>query len=231
MVEIEKVIFNRENNIFCMSLVALFKDDINIVKEFILAQYVNLERKDFFIIEDLDTELPAIFEKNKGIVYGICKEDKLIAIQAIDFSIKNDRMLRRYVQKFLEEDCQIYELGWTLVDEEFRGCHIAEYLLEYIEKQITGLGRVLVATVHPENVVALGLYLRNGFKGYSIDNYYGYYRMFLIKTSVFYNTKVIMHVECKDLEKIERVFNKGYICLEVVKKMGKSFLSFSMPSM
>lgn len=231
MIEIEKVIFNKENNIFCMGLVALFKDDIKIVKEFILTQHVNLERKDFFIIEDLDTELPIIFEKNNGIVYGICWEDKLVAIQAIDFSTKNDRMLRTYVQEFLEEDCQIYEMGWTLVGGEFRGCHIAEYLLGYIEKQIISLGCVLVATVHPENVVALGLYLKNGFKGYSIGNYYGYHRMFLMKTSVSYNAKFIMHVECKDLERIEKMFNKGYVCSEVVKKEGKSFLSFSIPSM
>lgn len=231
MVEIEKVTFNKGNNIFCMKLVALFKEDIEIMKNFILKQHINLDRKDFFIIEDLDTELPIIFEEDKGTVYGIFLDDKLVATQAIDFSSKNDRMLRPYVREFLEEDCQICELGWTLVDGEFRGCHIGEYLLKYIEKQITSLGRVLVATVHPENVIALGLYLRNGFKGYSVGEYYGYHRMFLIKTYVSCNTNFRMHVECKNLEEIEKMFKKGYVCSEVVRKEGKLFLSFSTTNM
>lgn len=231
MVEIEKVTFYKGNNIFCMRLVSLFKEDIEIMKNFILKQHINLDRKDFFIIEDLDTELPIIFEEDKGTVYGFFLDDKLVATQAIDFSSKNDRMLRPYMRGFLEEDCQICELGWTLVDREFRGCHIAEYLLKYIEKQISSLGRVLVATVHPENVIALGLYLGNGFKGYSVGEYYGYHRIFLIKTYVSCNTNFRMHVECKNLEEIEKMFEKGYVCSEVVRKEGKLFLSFSTTNM
>lgn len=227
MVEIEKIVFNKEKDIYEMSLVSLFREDIEMVKNFVLKQHCMLERKDFFIIEDLDTELPLIFEQDKGAVYGIFWNERLVALQAIDFSSKNDKMLRPYVQMFLEKNYHIYEMGWTLVDQKFRGCHIAEYLLKYMESKINNSSSVLVATVHPQNVKALELYLKSGFKGYAVDEYYGYCRMFLIKTSLIISTASRINVECTDLEKIQEMLDMQYICVEIIKREGQAFLSFA----
>lgn len=228
MVEIEKIMFNRDKDIFNMMLVSLSKEDINLVRNFILKQHYMLEREDFFIIEDLDTELPLIFEENKGCVYGIFLNNKLVAMQAIDFNSENDTILRPHVQIFLDEDCHIYEMGWTLVDQEFRGCHIAEYLLKYVESQINDSRIALVATVHPENTRALKLYLKNGFIGYTVSEYYGYCRMFLIKTSLLTNINLGIDngicVEFTNLKKIKEMLDKQYACVGIIKKKEQYFL-------
>lgn len=228
MVEIKRITFYKDKDAFNMRLVSLSKEDIRLVRNFILKQHEKLERKDFFIIEDLDTELPLIFEQNNGYVYGIFLNNRLVAMQAIDFSSKNDKMLRPHVQIFLDENCCIYEMGWTLVDSEFRGCHIAEYLLKYAEFQVNNLDVALVATVHPENIKALELYIKSGFRGFAISKYYGYQRMFLIKKSLTNSLGSRVYVEYRDLKKIQQMMDMHYICVEIMRKEEQVFFAFAI---
>lgn len=214
-----------------MELIALCKEDTENVKNFILTQYNYFDRKDYFIIDDLDTELPCIFEKNMGIIYGVLYDNKLIALQAIDFSKRNDQMLRPYIQKFVNKDCQIYELGWTLVEKEFRGFNIADYLIKYTKKHISDRqDHILVATVHPENITALYLFFRNGFNGYLLDEYYGYIRMFLINNPILKNIDSQIYVEPKDFKKIKELFNNGYVCSNIISRAEETYLSFCIPT-
>ena len=231
MVQIKKLTFKRKNDIFHMEVVILCKEDIEYVKNFVLTQYNYFDRKDYFIIDDLDTELPCIFEKDIGIIYGILYKSNLVALQAIDFSENNDKMLRPYVQRFINKDCKIYELGWTLVKKEFRGFHIADYLINYAEKQILNESDyILVATVHPENTKALQLFFRNGFSGYLLDEYYGYIRIFLINNPIPENIHSQICVEPTNFEKIKELFSNGYVCSNIVSSSNKVYLSLGIPN-
>lgn len=225
MIEIEKISFNYNNNILNMRLVSLLKEDTEMVRRFILEQYEMLERKDFFIIEDIDTELPLLFGQNTGFVYGIVMNDSLIAIQAIDCSVKNDAMLRNHLRNLIDDKIKIYEMGWTMVDYKLRGHHIAEYLLEYIQSKINDENIALIATVHPENILALKLYFKNGFKGYVVDNYYGYCRFFLIKTLKYSNLYFDngVYVDFADTRMIKEMLERKYICTEIIKRKNKFF--------
>ena len=224
MIEIGKINFNNKRNILNVTLVVLEDTDIQAVRRFVLEQHAKMERKDFFIIEDLDTELPLIFENDKGVVYGVMLDNKIIAIQAIDFSVENSVRLRYFIHSFLKNDYPIYEMGWTMVASEFRGYHIAEYLVSYIENSIKEQNCILSATVHPENIKALALYMKRGYRGYAIAEYYGYNRMFLIKMPL--SGKVISKVcvECSKLKEIQDTLCKQYFCENIVEKDDKGFM-------
>lgn len=224
MIEIDKFDFKDKRNSFNMTLVALEKTDIQVVRCFILEQHSKMNRKDFFIIEDLDTELPLIFEKDKGIVYGILLDNRIIAIQAIDFSAENSRKLQLHIHEYLNNDFPIYEMGWTLVDLEFRGYHLAKYLVSYVEKTIMKQECILLATVHPENIKALVLYMKQGYRGYTIKGYYGYSRMFLIKFPLSGEVISKVYVELGDLKKIQEALNKQYFCGNIVEKDNNIFI-------
>lgn len=230
MVQIKKLTFKRKNDIFYMELVALYKEDIENVKNFVLTQYNYLDRKDYFIIDDLDTELSCIFEKDMGTIYGIVCESNLVALQALDSNENNSKMLRPYIQKFIDKDCKIYELGWTMVKKELRGFHIADNLVKYTEKQILNESDyILVATVHPENTKALQLFFRNGFNGYLLDKYYGYIRMFLIKKPMPEKIHSQICIEPTNFEKIKELFNNGYVCSNIISSTNEVYLSFGIP--
>ena len=228
MVEIDKISFLNRKNELLTNLCYLDKNDIQNVREFILKQHERLERKDFFIIEDLDTELPLIFEKSNGAIYGIYLGTQLVAIQAIDFSSENSSRLRLIVQSYLKDDFPLYEMGWTLVDSRFRGYHIAKYLVQYIENMISGRNCILVATVHPENIRALALYMKMGYKGYNIGEYYGYRRMFLIKSPLHREVILKKHIEYSELTKIQEALNHHFLCENIVELGGKIFIEMTL---
>lgn len=224
MNEINIIDFNRKNNTLNAKLVILEEDDIQAVRSFVLEQHAKMDRKDFFIIEDLDTELPLIFAKGRGLVYGIVLDDKIIAIQAIDFSAENSRRLKSYIHKFVKKNFPIYEMGWTLVASEFRGYHIAEYLVSFLENTTVKKEHILLATVHPENYKALALYMGRGYRGCVITEYYGYWRMFLIKMPLSGKVVSKAYVECSDLKIIQDALCRQYFCENIVEKNGKVFL-------
>lgn len=224
MIEIGKIDFSNQGNIFSATLVVLEDDDIQAVRCFVLEQHAKMKRKEFFIIEDLDTELPLILEKDKGVAYGVLLDNKIIAIQAIDFSVENSERLRFFIHSFLKNDYPIYEMGWTMVDSEFRGYHIAGYLVSYIENSIKEQNCILSVTVHPENIKALALYMKQGYRGYAIAEYYGYSRMFLIKMQLSGRVISKMCIECSKLKEIQDALCKQYFCESVIEKDGKAFM-------
>lgn len=154
--------------------------DLEKVKDFILEQYKKLEYKDFFIVEDIDTELPVIF--NDGIVIALMKNEQILGLQALDFSKNNSDNLKEVLKPVYMSGLNLYELGWTMIHVDYRRKGYAKKLIQTICTYIDCLTQyALVATVHPLNKAAYRLYLDAGLKPIFQTKYYGYERVFMIE--------------------------------------------------
>lgn len=94
--ENSKLQFNSNNDSDEISIKKMGISDFDNIKDFVVEQHNNLEREDFFIIEDIDTELPVIL--SNGIVVAIMQNDKILGLQAIDLSLKNSLALQEILQ-------------------------------------------------------------------------------------------------------------------------------------
>lgn len=175
-----KLQFNGNNDSDEISIRKMGISDFDNIKDFVVEQHNNLERKDFFIIEDIDTELPVIL--SNGIVVAIMQNDKILGLQAIDLSLKNSLALQEILQSVYTTNGKLYELGWMMVRKECRGKNFAKKLIEHVCSCLEDIsGYTLVATVHPANTIALKVYMDYGIKPILQTQYYGYDRTFLIK--------------------------------------------------
>ncbi len=155
-------------------------DDFSIVKDFILEQHRKLVRKDFFITDDLNTELPVILEE--GLVIGLFHGDVLIGIQALDMNKENSAILKDIISPTYTTSLNIYELGWTIIHTDYRNNSYAHYLVKNIIEMADISDKcVLLVTIHPENVAAIHLYEDFGFQPIFQTKYYGYERVFMLK--------------------------------------------------
>ena len=171
----ESELLNNEIQIIKMGI-----SDLDKIKAFIIDQYKALECKDFFIIEDIDTELPIIF--NNGIVIAIVKNNQILGLQAIDFSKNNSDNLKEVLNSVYDSDSEFYELGWTMIHVEYRKKCYAKRLLKRICSYLDSMTEyVLVATVHPMNDAAFKLYFDLGLRPTLQTKYYGYDRIFMVK--------------------------------------------------
>lgn len=154
--------------------------DFNRLKDFIIEQYNTLECKDFFIIEDIDTELPIILKN--GIVISIVKNNQILGLQAIDLNKKNSSNLKEILNPTGDSNLEFYELGWTLIHNEYREKGFATKLLKQICSYLNFVSEfILVATVHPLNNAAFKLYSNFGFRAMFQTKYYGYDRILMVK--------------------------------------------------
>ena len=178
--ENSKLQFNSNNDSDEISIKKMGISDFDNIKDFVVEQHNNLEREDFFIIEDIDTELPVIL--SNGIVVAIMQNDKILGLQAIDLSLKNSSALQEILQSVYTSNGELYELGWTMVRKECRGKNYAKKLIEHVCSYLGDISEyTLVATVHPANTIALKVYMAYGMKPIFQTQYYGYDRTFLIK--------------------------------------------------
>lgn len=178
--ENSKLQFNSNNDSDEISIKKMGISDFDNIKDFVVEQHNSLEREDFFIIEDIDTELPVIL--SNGIVVAIMQKDKILGLQAIDLSLKNSLTLQEILQSVYTTNGELYELGWTMVRKECRGKNYAKKLIEHVCSYLEDISEyTLVATVHPANTIALKVYMDYGMKPIFQTQYYGYDRTFLIK--------------------------------------------------
>lgn len=175
-----KLQFNGNNDSDEISIRKMGISDFDNIKDFVIEQHNSLERKDFFIIEDIDTELPVIL--SNGIVVAIMQRDKILGLQAIDLSLKNSLALQEILQSVYTTNGELYELGWTIVRKECRGKNFAKKMMEQVCGYLEDVSEyTLVATVHPANTIALKVYMDYGMNPILQTQYYGYDRTFLIK--------------------------------------------------
>ena len=67
--ENSKLQFNSNNDSDEISIKKMGISDFDNIKDFVVEQHNSLEREDFFIIEDIDTELPVILSNGIRWVY------------------------------------------------------------------------------------------------------------------------------------------------------------------
>ena len=194
------------------------------VKNFILECHKDIENQEFFIIDDIDTALPTMFTET-GVVYGAFSEKVLAAVHGIDFSYENHALISPHVPSYLT-DKPLAELGWTMVKSTFRGYGLATFLIAESEKNVPE-GYNLIATTHPQNVAALKAYIRNGYCGVKLGEYYGKPRVFMMKRTdiPFAYEKTITEGLLEEMN--QESFLGGNMLVGIVKKNGKYYGQFA----
>ena len=160
----------------------LQNEDYELVKEFVLNCHKDISNPDFFIVDDIDTALPAMFQSS-GYVYGVYYNNELIAVHGVDLSRENHMRIFQHFPSYITNK-PLAEMGWTMIRKSFQRKGIASLLITELERVISPIYD-LVATVHPQNIAALKTYINRGFYGVSLNEYYGKPRVFLIKRTDF----------------------------------------------
>ena len=155
-----------------------------IIKQFILNQHALMTHKEFFIIDDIDSELPSILAN--GIVIALLYGEDIVGIEALDVSKQNSDNLKTRIDSQYVDNKLLYELGWAMVRNDCRGRGYAIKLFEAIASFVhVSEEFVLVATVHPMNEISNRLCSRLGFVPVSHSDWFGYDRVFMIKDDGF----------------------------------------------
>lgn len=210
---------NDENKRMHLDLVKFESSDFHNVKKFILKEYVNIRQKDFFILEDIDTVLPLLLQ-NKGLVYGAVHDNQIVAIQAIDLSIENSNSLKLLLSKYVPADKYV-EMGWTITNRCYRHKGIASSIVRVVEDIVSTklADPIFVATVHPQNINALKVYLHLNYYGVILKYHFGVPRIFLLKGN---NQNLIFDnknkAEVSTPNKINEAFDKGYMLFDIVNR-------------
>lgn len=219
MIQINRKDIVHKNKLCDLEVVKLELSDLNFIKVFILKEYENIQQKDFFIIDDIDTELPMILNNN-GIVYGVLHNNEIVAIQAIDFSIENNNHLKPYLAKYIS-GVNYVEMGWTMTKSSYQHKSIASSLIKLLEEAVSDKleKSILVTTVHPRNLKALKTYLHNGYLGYTLERYYGLPRIFMLKISnKIYKKELAFKIEASNYEEIKKAFKDGFVLFDIVQE-------------
>ncbi len=212
MIYIGSIKLKYDKQFFSIDIVRFSNNDYGYVKNFITTQYELIQNKDFFIIDDIDSTLPQIFNCD-GMVFGALYNDELISIQAIDICKQTGNSLAPYINKEIK-DINFAEMGWTMTKKEYQNKGIASSLIKYVENFVH-VNNILVSTVHPQNIAALSTFLHNGYVGINLDNYYGVPRVFLVKRT--YNLDFNQKVEFSNPHQLMIAFNKGFILVDIKK--------------
>ena len=64
----------------------------------------------------------------------------------------------------------------------------------------------------------------------TLDEYYGYIRIFLINNPIPENIHSQICVEPTNFEKIKELFNNGYVCSNIVSSSNNVYLSLGIPN-
>lgn len=202
--------------------------DLHYVKSFIENQYFKLPNKDFFIMDDLDTEFSNILLK-EGLAYAVIQNNKIISLQALDLNQDN----LNFIKEIIPFNCKkrkVAEMGWSLTHHKYRNRGLCQLLIKELE-QTTALKNdsiIYFTTVHPDNFVALKTYLKSGFVGIAFQIHYNLPRIVLTKSSDF------RHLEgnCqkrKSLDSICEMFNHGSILIGIDCLNGNILYYFTEP--
>lgn len=186
--------------------------DYPLVENFILEQHELLSNKDYFIIDDIKEELPKILG-DMGIMYGLFLNDELVSIQAVDLSQSVHTTLTQNISsKYTNR--QLAEIGWTMTKHGAQGKGYAGILLKQLENKVTH-NYDFVATVHPDNIASLNLYLHNGYIGVNFKIVFGLPRIFLLKTRSNINLSDTVPILVSTQDGLEKHLNNGYVCCGV----------------
>jgi len=217
----EKTFFNSKGCKINTNIVQINEADIEILKEFIMTQFQLLTIKDYFIIDDIDTELPEILRDSNSYMIGVVYNNSLIAIQALDF---NERINKLFCS-ILKVNKQIGEMGWTLVDKDYYGFKISRYLIKKIEFFAVRSfdEKILISTVHPNNIPALKLYLSLGYYGVKLNNLFSLDRIICVKNTKYdlWHNKII--IETTNERQLSQYLNNNYVLIDIIKLDSKYF--------
>lgn len=121
---------------------------------------------------DNPSEIVGMFQRSMPYFAGY--EREVVQALADHFSRPNDRVCFVAVRPngdlagvigYVLETQDIYQVGWFAVDNKFKRMGLGTALLRYIEKELSGRARLLMAEVwdSKENEPALNFYIKNGF--------------------------------------------------------------------
>lgn len=186
--------------------------DYHLIEKFILEQHEQLPNKDYFIIDDIKEELPKILG-DMGIMFGLFLNNELVSIQAVEFSQSvHTTLMQNISSKYINR--QLAEIGWTMTKQGAQGNGYARILLKQLESKVTH-NYDFVATVHPDNIASLNLYLNNGYIGVSFKKIFGLPRIFLLKTRSNINLIDTVPILVSTQDDLEKHLNNGYVCCGV----------------
>lgn len=219
-----------EDKVLPLDLVRFHESEFELVKNFVVEQHKNLNDSTYFIIDDIDSELPNILKDGRGAVIGFIYQEKVISIQAVDYDVEGLLNLQSTFQIYEFE--RLMEIGWAMVLPDFRKIGLASFLLNYLEELAKDehSNKEFAATVHPNNVGSVALFLNNGYVGFRLKEHFGLIRMLLVKVkdldalNVDYRNYV--EVLSSQYDEQTKLFNNGYICKEIRAEDSKTYLIF-----
>lgn len=228
MIEIENIHINN-----VIGKVVRFEEfEFYQIKKFILKQCKELKDSSFFITNDIDSELPLLLKRGYGLVYGIVIENKIVAVQAIDYNI--DGKIDFLKAHKICNNNNFIEVGWAMVAQQYRKIKLATYLSKLLEQhtyQEIG-NKICVATVHPKNTDSILLFFRLGYIGIELTFHFNVIRLIMIKKvnsfiSFDLNQKSII-VRNDNFRQQEVLFDSGYFCTNVqIQENETAFFVFS----
>lgn len=160
--------------------VQLSADDYGALERFIKVESKYLERKEFFITDDIVDVLPKILAPGRGVVLSAQVGGQIIGVQAIDFA-PNAALINHLCRDHYSPN--VWEASWSFVSRMYRGIGIAQGLYQACEEKSIGSNTdvTIVATIHPLNVPSLKLYFSTGFLGISLISHFGLPRVLMVK--------------------------------------------------
>lgn len=208
-----------QNKIELFSISCATKTDYKAIKNFVLQQYELLPNKSFFIIDDINTELPFLFNNKNGRVYIATHNNHIIALQTVSF-LNNNQLQSQLQHQSIFLSNNYVEFGWTMVAPDYRKKGIAINLSRKLEEDLFNQTEsvVYVATVHPQNINSLYLYFKLGYIGLELHEHFGLPRLFLVKsngvqTQTIKGTEIL--IGFSDQSTLKQSLNNGYICASI----------------
>jgi RimJ/RimL family protein N-acetyltransferase len=213
-----------------MDVVRFYKNDFQILKNFILGVWEKLEDRTHFITDDIDSVFPILLKEGYGLVYGIVYKEEIIAVQAMDYDI--NKSLDFYELLEIDKSNNIMEIGWAIVNPLYRRNSISTNLVNILEKaaNLETRNKICIATVHPDNISSLFLFLRSGYVGVKLTNHYNVIRLVMIKRIDLHfpinPTQESIIIKNDDHKQLMQLMENGYLCNGIFSEDNNIFLKF-----
>jgi GNAT superfamily N-acetyltransferase len=132
--------------------------DLPIIMNFQSAIINNMDRKDWFC-PLYEQEFIDPINSNKG-VYLVYDKANLIALAVLN--IKPDKEIMKEYQLANINGVALFDS--IMVKEDYRGNKITQAVLKYIYKEAKRKNiKIIIATIHPENIHSLENFINNGY--------------------------------------------------------------------
>lgn len=202
------MILLKENAYKSYSLCRMQEGDFLYVKNFLDGQRNQLEKIEFFYPYK-DEELKAVL--SDGIFWGLFDNQKLIATFAIDLDEEYALQIADIINSCRKKSVvdKAYESSGLMVDMDYRGQGIANFLMDTAVEKAKSLGIDICGVVHTLNVASMTTFFSHGFTLRGVWNMQeGYDFVYLLKRHKqeinYINRELLQNVGKYDIiEKIE----------------------------